>query len=39
VRLTNPGALATFAVDGPPLQKVAWDTIDWKRVARSLAFR
>jgi len=30
VRLTNPGALATFDVNGPALTKVAWDSIDWK---------
>ena len=30
MRLTNPGALATFDVNGPALTKVAWDTIDWK---------
>lgn len=29
VRLTDPDALATFAVDGPALTKVAWDRIDW----------
>lgn len=29
VRLTNPDALATFAVDGPPLTAVGRDKIDW----------
>jgi hypothetical protein len=39
VRLTNPDALATFAVDGPALTKVAWDKIDWAPLRKARARR